>query len=166
MNQKPGHGYVQFEKQAMRAHRELIRKTPIGAEILDLIIEYMDDNNALVASQATIAEVLDVNQSTVSRAVQILIKNDWLQRIKVGNASAFVVNSGVFWQQARNKRHYSIFKATVLASSTEQSESIEELSNLKLKKMSIKKRIMQSKPEPERDHKTIDLINGKADEEI
>ena len=127
--------FLQLEKSSLTAHRNLIRKSPVGAEILSLIWEHMDEDNSLVASQATIAEILGVNQSTVSRAVKVLIDGQWVQRIRIGGAYAFVINSAVVWQKARNQKMYARFKATVLASATEQTEAIKKLSELKLKRM-------------------------------
>lgn len=127
--------FLQVEKSAMSAHRALIKASPAAAQLLDFIWETMDERNCLVASQRTIASVTGISQATISRALKMLEKERWIQRVMIGTQSAIVANAGVVWSQARDKKHFAYFKAMVLASADEQKTAIDDLNNLKLRKM-------------------------------
>lgn len=129
--------FVQFDRSVMRQHRELIRKSPLAAEILDFLIESMNKTNIVVCSYRVLEEVTGYKKRSLQYAIQLLKKNHWVQTIKIGQASAYVVNSAAFWSSYASGKEYSIFHATVIAAASEQEETLEQLKNIKLKRVPI-----------------------------
>lgn len=85
------------------------------------LVEHMGrTTNAIVCSYTTLTEVTGVSRASVARAIKILKDNNWIEAIKIGNATAYGINARAFWQAARNQKKYAIFQATVIASSSEQ----------------------------------------------
>lgn len=125
--------FVQVSRQYLKNWRGLIRKNAVAAEILMFLVEKMGKpSNAVICSYQTLQEVTDVSRTTVSKAIKHLKENNWIQLVKVGNASAYCVNEKVVWQSARNLRKYAVFSATVVASDSEQNiEYIEDKTPLK-----------------------------------
>ena len=52
--------------------------------------------------------------------------------MKIGTANAYIINSKVFWQSYGDKK-MTVFHATIVASSDEQDEPIENWDKVKLK---------------------------------
>ncbi len=88
--------------------------------------------NAVVCSYQLLQEVTGYSRPSVARAVRILKKDNWIDTVKVGNATAYCVNEKVAWQAGRDERQYAIFSATVVATSTEQESNFREKSKEKL----------------------------------
>ncbi len=129
--------FVQFSRGAMRQHRELIRKSPLAAEILDFMVESMDRSNILVCSYKVLEEITGYKRRSIAYAVKILKDDLWIQSIKIGNATAYVVNSAAFWTTHANNKSYSMFHATVIAAASEQEQTLEQLQNVKLKRVPV-----------------------------
>jgi len=118
---KDNYNFVQVNRAYLREWRSLTRKNPLSSEILMYLIENMGKTtNAVVCSYVTLTEVTGVSRSSVARAMKILKDDRWLESIKIGNATAYCVNASAFWQANRHQKKYAIFKATVIASATEQ----------------------------------------------
>jgi hypothetical protein len=129
--------FVQFSRGAMRQHRELIRKSPLAAEILDFMVESMDRSNILVCSYKVLEEITGYKRRSIAYAVKILKDDLWIQAIKIGNVTAYAVNSAAFWTTHANSKSYSIFHATVIAAASEQEQTLEQLQNVKLKRVPV-----------------------------
>ncbi|EMN6979959.1 replication/maintenance protein RepL [Escherichia coli] len=115
------HNFVQVSRAYLKAWRGLIRKSGLAAEILFYLVERMGKTtNAVVCSYATLTEVTGYSRRSVATAIKILKEDNWIQVVKIGNASAYCVNEKVIWQAGRNQRKYAIFSATVVASESEQ----------------------------------------------
>lgn len=127
--------FVQFDRAAMAAHRQLILENPVGAALLTLFIENMDANNAIIISYATMQEMTGYSRAAVGRAVRKLKDDLWVQTIKVGTANVYVINSHAFWTTSRDKKAYSKFHATVIASASEQAMTIDKLKSVRLKQV-------------------------------
>ena len=97
------------------------------------LVEHMGrTTNAVVCSRAVLAEMTGTSTRTVSRAIQLLKDDNWIDVVKIGTASAYCVNERVFWQAARNQRHYAVFSATVIAAASEQESNYREKAKEKL----------------------------------
>ena len=88
--------------------------------------------NAVVCSRNVLAEVTGCSIATVGRAIRVLKDDNWIDTVKIGNASAYCVNERVFWQAARNQRQYAVFSATVIAAASEQDSDFREKAKQKL----------------------------------
>ena len=113
--------------------RGLISKQPLAAEILMFFMEKMGrTTNAVVCSYKSLQEITGYSRPTVARAIRVLKEDNWIDTVKVGNATAYCVNEKVAWQASKNERKYAIFSATVVASETEQDDGFIEKSKEKL----------------------------------
>lgn len=119
--QPENYNFVQVSRSYLKEWRGLTRKNPLATEILMYLIEHMGrTTNAVVCSYKTLEEITDVSRASVARAIKILKEDNWIESVKIGNATAYGVNARAFWQAKRNQKQYAIFQATVIASSSEQ----------------------------------------------
>lgn len=119
--------FVQVSRLYLKQMRSLARKSPLAHEILYYLVEHMGrTTNAVVVSYNTLCEVTGVSRPTVARAIKLLKDENWIDAVKIGNATAYCVNARAFWQAKRNQRHYAVFQATVIASESEQDSNFRE----------------------------------------
>ena len=139
MSEKPikNANFVQIDRRVMAAHRELMASSPGAAIVLSVLTEHMDKSNGIVISYATLQELTNYSRAAVGRAIKKLKEDRWIQVIKVGTASVYVVNSRAFWTAHAKGKYYSRFHATVVASAIEQSVGIEKLKALQLKQSPV-----------------------------
>lgn len=99
----------------------LIRANAKAAELLFFLVKEKGVNtNAVVCSYELLMERMCVSRSTVSKAVKYLKDNNWIDIVRIGNASAYCVNERVFWKSDYDSRKYAYFSATVIARGSEQ----------------------------------------------
>lgn len=126
----PTFGWLQFEKKAMKELQDLSMRSPPAMGTLMYLITRMSRSNALVVSQQAIASELKTSRQTVNGAIRFLIEHNFIQVIKAGGSSVYVVNSRVAWQGVRGER-YAAFGADVIAIESEQTGEIDNLPPLK-----------------------------------
>jgi len=115
------YNFVQLSKGYLQSMRKLARKNPLAHEILYYFVEHMGrTTNAVVCSYRTLCEITSVSRPTVARAIKVLKEDNWVDAVKIGNATAYCVNERAFWQAGKQQRKYAIFSATVIASESEQ----------------------------------------------
>lgn len=121
--------WVQTERRAHEQWANLIARAPMAARLMHVLVAQMGNQNAVVASQGVLGELMasngkPVHRNTVRNAVKLLEAENWIEVVQLGGkggALAYVVNDRVAWGQARNNLRYSKFSATVIAGETEQS---------------------------------------------
>ena len=123
-------GWLQFEKKAMKELQDLAMKAPAAMGTLMYMVNRMSRSNALVVSQQAIATELKTSRVTVNGAIRLLVAHNFVQVIKAGGNSIYVVNSRVAWQGERGAR-YAAFGADVIAMESEQDRPIDDLPPLK-----------------------------------
>ena len=127
------YNFVQLSRNYLREMRGLARKSPVAHEILYYLVEHMGrTTNAVVCSRNVLAEVTGCSIATVGRAIRVLKDDNWIDTVKIGNASAYCVNERAFWQAGRNQRQYAVFSATVIAAASEQDSDFREKAKQKL----------------------------------
>jgi hypothetical protein len=125
--------FVQVSRSYLKQMRSLARKSPLAHEILYYFVEHMGrTTNAVVVSYATLGEVCGSSRPSVGRAIKILKEDNWVDTVKIGNATAYCVNARAFWQAGRNQKKYAVFSATVIASESEQESNYREKAKQKL----------------------------------
>lgn len=125
--------FVQLSRAYLKSMRTLARKNPLAHEILYYFVENMGrTTNAVVCSYRTLCEITGTSRPTVGRAIKALKDDNWIDAVKIGNATAYCVNERVFWQAGRNQRKYAKFSATVIASESEQDSDYHEKAKQKL----------------------------------
>lgn len=129
--EKPNtYGWLQFEKRAMKELEVLAVKSPAAMGTLMYMVNRMSRTNALVVSQKAIAKALGLSLKSIGNSVKLLTDHHFIQTIKVGNTSIYVVNSKVAWQGERGAR-YAAFGADVIAIESEQSFDLDDITPLK-----------------------------------
>jgi len=131
LGEKPAtFGWLQFEKKAMKELQVLAIKSPAAMGTLMYMVNRMSRSNALVVSQKAIADELGIKRESVNRAIKHLTDHNFVQVIKAGGASVYVVNSRVAWQGDRGAR-FAAFGADVIALESEQTGDLDNLPPLK-----------------------------------
>jgi DNA-binding transcriptional regulator YhcF (GntR family) len=118
-------GWLQFEKKALKEMTKLSMASPAAMGTLMYLVNHMSRSNALVVSQQAIAEGIGGKRETVNRALRYLVEHNFVQIIKAGGVSVYVVNSRVAWQGERGAR-YAAFGADVIAIESEQNIDIDD----------------------------------------
>jgi hypothetical protein len=125
--------FVQLSRGYMSQMRVLSRKSPVAMQIFLYLIEHMGrTTNAVVCSYRVLSEVTHLSRTSVAKAIKILKEENWIDAVKIGNATAYAINERVVWQAGRNERKYAIFSATIIASESEQDSNYHELAKTKL----------------------------------
>ena len=116
--------WVQTDRRSHEEWGKLAMTNPRAAGLLHHLVARMGTQNAVVASQKTLAEIMGCSLSTAIRAIKELKENNWIQVVQIGaNASinAYVINDRVAWGQRRDLMpHTSVFSANIIASASEQ----------------------------------------------
>jgi DNA-binding MarR family transcriptional regulator len=127
------YNFVQISRGYLKNWRALIRKNSLSAEILMFLIEKMGrTTNAVVCSYKTLSELTGYSRTSIANSLKILRDDNWIETVKIGNATAYCVNERVAWQASRNQRNYAIFSATIVASESEQENDFLKKSKEKL----------------------------------
>lgn len=124
----PSGTWVQVERAAMERWSKLAVSNPRAAAVMMLMTSQMGRNNALVASQATLAKMAGCGLNTLKRALAVLKEGNWIEVRQIGptgTACAYIVNDRVAWSGARDGIRYSLFSAAVLVSDDEQPDQAE-----------------------------------------
>jgi len=124
--------FVQFTRGYLKETRDLAKKSLPAFVIFNFLTERMTRQNAIVVSQQTLMEVLELGRTSVQQGVRVLREGNWIQVVKIGSTNGYLVNSRVVWRSHQEKR-YGYFGADVIVSETEQSQTVEELQNQPLK---------------------------------
>lgn len=131
LGEKPAtFGWLQFEKKALKELQDLAIRSPASMGTLMYMVNRMSRSNALVVSQQAIAGELGISRQTVNGAIRFLVEHNFVQVIKAGGNSVYVVNSRVAWQGERGAR-YAAFGADVIAIESEQPGELDNLPPLK-----------------------------------
>ena len=95
----------------------------------------MGHQNAVVASQKTLAKLMGCTTRTVQNALSDLAEDNWIQIVQVGTAgsvNAYVVNSAVAWGESRDQiNRLAVFTANVIADADDQSPEMLEHGQLR-----------------------------------
>lgn len=131
LGEKPAtFGWLQFEKKALGELTKLSMSSPAAMGTLMYLVNHMSRSNALVVSQQAIADGIGGKRGTVNKAIKYLADHNFVQIVKAGGVSVYVVNSRVAWQGERGAR-YAAFGADVIAFESEQTGEIDNLPPLK-----------------------------------
>lgn len=118
-----GFGWLQFEKKGLQELQKLAIRSPAAMGTLLYMVNNMSRSNALVVSQTAIAAGIGAKRESVNRALKYLREHNFIQSVKAGGATVYVVNSKVAWQGNRGER-YAAFGADVLAIEAEQEQDL------------------------------------------
>ena len=116
------HHFAMVELQALEGLGDLIDRAPKAAKLIVSLVRRMSPGGGgvVVVSREAMKELVGCSMPTVERALRLLIEEGWVQRIKIGGASALAINRRVAWAGSRGDIRHAVFDATVIASRSEQ----------------------------------------------
>ena len=97
-----------------------------ASRVLHLLIARVEEHNAVVMSQKTMAGLLGIDMRTVRRAVAMLKEHRWIETRQIGDrgtVNAYIINDRVAWSGPREGIRYSLFTANVVISDAEQPDN-------------------------------------------
>lgn len=113
--------FVQIYRSSMRALRTLAVEAPMAHAVLYVLLERINERNALVASNTTLQKLTGKSRATITRALAELKKRNYIQTLRAGNLSVIVVNKRVTWTTDTVLRErFAVFDAQVIVSMSEQ----------------------------------------------
>jgi len=118
--------WVQTERKSHEEWGRLITKKPAAGALLHILVAKMKtDDNAIVISQQTLAELVGVSDRTIRTALADLEAGRWIQIIRIGKGreAAYKINDRVAWDKSRKQLAHSGFSATVYADARDQTEA-------------------------------------------
>lgn len=157
-NRVPG-GYYMMSRQAEKNLRALQRQSPSAALMFSVIREHMQiGSNAVTVSQAALGKILNLSRSTIARASKFLADNQYVQIVKTGNVSTYVVNERVAFAGSPGQRR-AVFSATVIAHECEQDEGWDTVTKLKAVPVIYEDErvLLDCSPVPPPDQQDLDL---------
>lgn len=126
----PTYGWLQFEKKAIGELQKLAMTSPPAMATLMYLVNHMSRSNAIVVSQAAIAKGIGISRQTVNIGIKYLVDHNFVQVVKAGGATVYIVNSRVAWQGERGAR-YAAFGADIIAIEAEQTGDLDSSTPLK-----------------------------------
>lgn len=124
-------GFYMMSRQAEKNLRAIQRESPSAALVFSVIREHMQiGTNAVTVSQSALSQILKLSRSTIARATKFLLEHNYVQIIKTGNVSTYVVNERIAFAGTVGQRK-AVFSATVIAHETEQEENWDSVKKLK-----------------------------------
>lgn len=120
---EPKGTWVQTERAAHEAWAGLMRESPNAAMLMHLLVARVGDQNAVVASQKVLANLMGRHINTVKNALRVLKDKNWIEVRQIGDrgtVNAYIVNDRIAWTGPRDGIRYSLFSAQVLLSDEEQ----------------------------------------------
>ncbi|HDR9764266.1 TPA: replication/maintenance protein RepL [Burkholderia cepacia] len=131
------HNFVMLFRNGMDDFMKLCAKDGKAAAILVAMIKQMGENNSLIVSRETLAELLNFSIPTIDRKLKYLRDNNFFCISKSGNMNIYTINSNLAWSTYANNRKYSKFSATVLISESEQEERHKTITKEVNKKITV-----------------------------
>lgn len=118
--------FVQMNERNMDSLITLIKENSMAGQIFIWISKRMNKSNALVVSQQTLAETLDISRQSVYTSIKFLRDNNYLTILKSGNTNVYVLNERIVWKAEADKRRFAQFSAEVYLGETEQEMEFKE----------------------------------------
>jgi len=114
--------WAQLNLEAAEELRGLMRRNRWAAELILALIQRMlpGAGGVVVCSRVAMSEMLGCSIPTTDRALKVLIEEGWVQRLKIGGASALAINCRIAWVGDRGDLAQAVFSATVIATRKEQ----------------------------------------------
>lgn len=129
--------FVQVARSELRAIAELGSKNSLALQVLMMLAQSMNKQNAVVMSFETMQRLTNKSRSTLSRAIAVLKKDQWIQVVKIGTVNAYVLNEAVFWTDRGDKRKYATFTAQVVTTLDEQEKDLRANQDVKLQRVPL-----------------------------
>lgn len=126
--------FVQVSRADLRAIADLGAKSSLALDLLMILAQTMDKQNAVMISFKAMQGILGKSRPTLDRAVRLLKDDKWIQVVKVGTANAYILNNAVFWTDRGDKRAMTGFNARVVTTLAEQEMDLRSNPDVKLRR--------------------------------
>lgn len=123
--------FVQLYDDHLELLMGMASENPTALTVFVWIIRFMDNRNALVASQQAIADSLGIHKNTVYLAVKYLKAKKAIDVFKSGSTNVFAVNAQIAWRDTADAKKYAHFDAKVYISELEQQASTQLIGHVK-----------------------------------
>lgn len=126
--------FVQMYKDEIKQLRGLVNLNATAFEILLILVEIMDKENAILISYSAMMQITKKSRQTCSKAIGDLQKSNFIKVIRSGSSNIYMINSNVFWtsdNQSKNKT--ATFNAKVFVTQEEQGENWNDIKTKKIK---------------------------------
>lgn len=120
--------WLQMEKRTAGELQKLAIKNPVAMATLMFLVNRMSRSNALIISQAAIAQELSVSRRSVNTAIAVLEGHNFIETLRVAGAVSYSVNTRVAWQGVRGAR-FAHYHADIIALESEQTKQGDVLDN-------------------------------------
>lgn len=127
--------FVQVSRSELRAIADLGTKSSLSLDLLMMLAQSMNKQNAVMMSYETMEVITGKSRRQLSRAINILKADNWIQVVKIGTANAYVLNEAVFWTDRGDKRHMASFGVQVITTLEEQEKDLRDNPKIKLKRV-------------------------------
>ena len=114
--------FVQIYRSHMPFTRELAMKEPKAFALFWYLVEQMDKENALIISKETLSELQQCSVRTITRQLEILKKEKFIDVIKSGVSNVYLINASIAWTSDGTRKQYAKFRAQVVVSEKEQQD--------------------------------------------
>jgi Trp operon repressor len=115
--------WAQYNLEHTPRMMELALTNSKAYAILLFLVDQMDEYNAVICSQQTIQELLEISKATVIRGVNTLKNGGFLTVLKSGKSNIYTINDTVYWKSWGKNKRYSKFPANVVITESEQEEN-------------------------------------------
>ena len=115
--------FVQWKNpDGIKALRKLTRANSMASVLFQWMVQYMDEENCLVASQKVIGEAIGAHPKTVSKAVAYLKAHKYIFVYKSGMSNVYTLNADIVWKGKGDDHAIFEMRGTVLLGKDEQDE--------------------------------------------
>jgi hypothetical protein len=132
--------FYQLGKQCLQDLHRLIRESPVSAEILFYLAQFMNRENRVEVSYSCLADATGRSKSTLVLAIQKLAVERWIKIVKNGRANIYEVNALFLWGDYADRRS-TVFSAKINPSNNEKKESKratpKKISPVKVRRVSV-----------------------------
>lgn len=114
--------FVQLYVDKLDLIIQITEQNPSALKVLTWLLKHMDKRNALVISQNSLSDALNLSRSTVHRAITYLREKKVITMLKTGTSNVYVVNAQIAWKSNAQGKKYALFDAKVYVSELEQED--------------------------------------------
>jgi len=112
--------FMMVFKDQWENFNECMRLDPLAARLFSTLMLHMNRENALIVSAAALAEIMQVSRATIDRKVKFLRDKGFIQTLRTGGSSVFLINANIVWTTHTNNLRYARFRADIILSESEQ----------------------------------------------
>lgn len=123
--------FVQISRSSMPATRDFVLKYPRAFALFWYLVEQMDKENALIISRETLAELQKCSVRTITRQLEILKEEKYIDIVKSGVNNVYLINASIAWTSNGDRKQYARFRAQVIVSEQEQNHLRTKASRIK-----------------------------------